>query len=412
MKKVFLLVLMVLGILSKVSAQAKLKSITYYCNGQKTRAAVTNYDYLTQRTLVTSWSYYTNGRITKPSKCEWLYNVIGQKVVEKYNFQDNWFIGESREMENQRFFQYDTKGCLIEDKTIRKELGKTPFNITTITYKRNANCQLSEVIEANDYPLQPQFNAMIKDKITTYQYDKNDSIIRINYRIKDSINDSNFDQYERSPNGKVKTLLMQRRYFSLPVDAIRLEKRVYEYDANDKLISETQAYKSQNEPDFKLHNTKSYFYNAKGLLSREVVNYKDNPSKCSNNETLYTYDCDNLLIEKVIKYIEAAYCQSEFTGKYVYSYTDVQLCEDAPFSDILVFPNPTNGLFTIESPMLTSGDWRIKIYDNNGKTRTERLLDARSSAFYIFDEHLSTGVYWMQLTNGKNTVNKKLIVAH
>ncbi len=81
-------------------------------------------------------------------------------------------------------------------------------------------------------------------------------------------------------------------------------------------------------------------------------------------------------------------------------------------TDFNVYPNPTNGIFTIAISNTNSKNLSISVADILGK-EVFRLSDINSSAEYkkeINLEHLATGIYNIKLTIGTDIKTRKLII--
>lgn len=81
-------------------------------------------------------------------------------------------------------------------------------------------------------------------------------------------------------------------------------------------------------------------------------------------------------------------------------------------SNILLYPNPTKGIFKIETNnFLASGSENMfTIYDTIGKKVFEKLNSSNSILEYNIS-NLQNGVYYWVLTSGQNTTKGKLILA-
>jgi hypothetical protein len=79
---------------------------------------------------------------------------------------------------------------------------------------------------------------------------------------------------------------------------------------------------------------------------------------------------------------------------------------------ISIYPNPTNGLVTINFEAVHSGRVEIKISDKNGKLITNHLehhFNGKLSK--VIDlQHLSAGIYFMQMITDEQVITKKIIL--
>ena len=80
----------------------------------------------------------------------------------------------------------------------------------------------------------------------------------------------------------------------------------------------------------------------------------------------------------------------------------------------IVYPNPNNGLFTIEVESNLSGEVMLGLFSPDGKQIAKRKLKHSSGKQMISfgKSSLINGVYTLQISLGKETVSRKLIVKH
>jgi hypothetical protein len=298
----------------------------------------------------------------------------------------------------------------VELKTSSNIVGQVPYNVPTKTYKRNNNCRLNEETITNTSPKFPNF-ATQKPLIRRYEYDTNDSLIKVLVELKDSIKEYGFVQYERFANGKLKTLFRNNVYDDeINNQDINGPKIGFEYDSIGRLKIISNYYQSTNTAPYQLHNQVFYSYNTEGLLVLKKQKYLLNPrSICADTETEYNYYCDNLLKETIIKAVDAG-CDIDFRTKIVYYYTNVAPCKQEPLAEITLFPNPTRDVFSVKSAVFLNGDWSIKVVNVSGKSVHNKSLNARTDTFDVFTEGWAAGVYFVTLTNGKEMITKKFVI--
>jgi len=94
------------------------------------------------------------------------------------------------------------------------------------------------------------------------------------------------------------------------------------------------------------------------------------------------------------------------THEFVASVTDVK------FNDFTVYPNPTNGDFTVRFNPATADEVSIMIYDIRGRQVLNRAFTAPGS---VFEQTLSlsgaeSGIYLVHVKQGATSVTKKIVV--
>ena len=75
-------------------------------------------------------------------------------------------------------------------------------------------------------------------------------------------------------------------------------------------------------------------------------------------------------------------------------------------SQIKIYPNPTNGLFTIELENSNAGSL-IEVYDVMGKKVVTKAILANKMAIDL--THFPKGIYMVRVVNGNNTFTKKVV---
>ena len=81
--------------------------------------------------------------------------------------------------------------------------------------------------------------------------------------------------------------------------------------------------------------------------------------------------------------------------------------------DILIFPNPSDNMFTIKLPdnYLLTGKEKCRISDINGKSVSVIDLEKDKGAnTFSVDVQSSPGIYLLDFSSGKKKVQKKLMV--
>jgi hypothetical protein len=76
--------------------------------------------------------------------------------------------------------------------------------------------------------------------------------------------------------------------------------------------------------------------------------------------------------------------------------------------DIAVFPNPSSGRFTIETPDISGNAWTMTLTNTTGQTLMVQPL--KSSAETIDASHLPKGVYFIRLQCDRGVVTRRVIL--
>ena len=77
-----------------------------------------------------------------------------------------------------------------------------------------------------------------------------------------------------------------------------------------------------------------------------------------------------------------------------------------------LFPNPSSEIAVIQSYAPTVSDLKIELFDINNKLVLEETLKQGSTMCYINLETVYSGVYFVKISDSKNSITKKIVVSH
>ena len=75
--------------------------------------------------------------------------------------------------------------------------------------------------------------------------------------------------------------------------------------------------------------------------------------------------------------------------------------------EISFYPNPANTYLNIEASLQSLDDFRVNIYDCNGRLVHTQILDSKTDRINI--RNFKSGIYFIRLNDGKNVLSKKFI---
>jgi len=88
----------------------------------------------------------------------------------------------------------------------------------------------------------------------------------------------------------------------------------------------------------------------------------------------------------------------------------IELNREPRFGDFIMFPNPAESEVTIEVELEQSINVGIRIYDSIGRlVYQEEGIQDGIATYQIAIDHLSAGLYTVQMKTGKLVMNKRLI---
>lgn len=97
----------------------------------------------------------------------------------------------------------------------------------------------------------------------------------------------------------------------------------------------------------------------------------------------------------------------------------IEICSEAPLGvdenptaleSVLVYPNPSGGLFNVELQSNQNNNIKISVYDVRGRIIFEKLYDNSLRFEQTIDlSPVESGIYIMEISDGKNKINRRII---
>ncbi|MFK8006390.1 MAG: T9SS type A sorting domain-containing protein [Saprospiraceae bacterium] len=310
-------------------------------------------------------------------------------------------------------YKYDGNGCRIEEKTTQNIGGQIS---NRVTYTRNSDCQItSELVEwlGNGFDLSP------KDYYTRDYHADGLSYDELFYRYS-FIGDSLYLHKNRKilygQNNEIEEAYWI--IFDNVEDTLINAKNHYLYDEYNNLTSNTE-YRIRNTQDFEPWYQLVYEneYDEKKFLVRrktEIWDYdydydlsglKFNQSYVNN----YQNSCEGIVEE-----YNKDYEQTSVEYRYKFVYEGINECLDLDKMDlkITISPNPSDGNIEVFSNVFQSGNTEILVYSTDGKVLLQENEKSRCEASSIDLTSLQSGIYILQLQNGKHLINEKIVIAN
>jgi len=100
-----------------------------------------------------------------------------------------------------------------------------------------------------------------------------------------------------------------------------------------------------------------------------------------------------------------------FYGKRISNKT-VGVNEVANKEEIMIYPNPVNGIITIKSKILLNEETEIKITDVLGKEIKNQKVRTKNEKAQMEISDLKTGIYILNIKNNERVITKKIIIQH
>ncbi|HPI12491.1 MAG TPA: T9SS type A sorting domain-containing protein, partial [Catalimonadaceae bacterium] len=78
---------------------------------------------------------------------------------------------------------------------------------------------------------------------------------------------------------------------------------------------------------------------------------------------------------------------------------------------VSIFPNPTNELIAIQLGTLSKGNTQVQLIDMTGRVVKETQLFQGSTIAYFETATLHSGTYSVRISDGRNVINRKVVIA-
>lgn len=102
--------------------------------------------------------------------------------------------------------------------------------------------------------------------------------------------------------------------------------------------------------------------------------------------------------------------QVDFDGEY--AYTKIISVAFTRIGNIRVYPNPSTGIFTLDFDENVRGEYEVNVYDLKGNRVTTKfvVIEKNSDENHLIDlTNFDKGIYFMNVSNGKESINLKVI---
>ena len=77
-----------------------------------------------------------------------------------------------------------------------------------------------------------------------------------------------------------------------------------------------------------------------------------------------------------------------------------------------LFPNPTSDMVVVQSYSPVVSDLEIELFDINGKLILKDTLKQGSTMCYLNLETVYSGIYFVKISDNKDSITKKVVISH
>lgn len=347
------------------------------------------------------------------------------KLSERLYYEE--FTPDSIILSNHTFYKYNGDG-LIENK-IRYTYQDTEISVTSGDFYEynNANLLMKKLHRRKSEVVDLWLTISWID----YFYDNNGCIAREEY-THNTVDNKDTTLYVRDFNCNL------LEYWNSRQPEIHLK---YEY------LDTLGSYIESIERDERIVQTSEYIYNEYGFIENVKKNYYSDTVQQIitywseiDYRYNYTFEAETGFLINIHREIYRSNMENplpEYSGDYEWSYDyycyglkkyfrpklggniikwkyeGLNDCFDKSRDkiEVIVFPNPTYGQLTIESPILESGNTRIQIFGLDGRNYYD-WTSSQISTLQEFDfSFLNNGVYLIYLSSSGSFATSKLIIA-
>ena len=307
-------------------------------------------------------------------------------------------------------YTYDNNGCETSFEYVQN-VGGTFYKID---YEKNADCQPTK---STFWFNSPQSNTLEKWSENEYTYMQDG----ISYESKRYIYD--LDTGEKELEG--------HRHFFYNTDGLIEESRsrsglnrvdnwtgskaIYTYDQHGNVVTVQRYNNSFSIPQWYLVREERYFneYDEQNRLvkiTKEEYELNSGILVLDESDTFFRttdYACGDL-----VERTETGTNSNNLGFQYEYFHEGKDECFEIEnvMLEMSVFPNPSSGEITIDSPILESGNTQIKVFSIDGKAMLEKTEIKRATTTTMNLSHFPNGIYVIQLMNQDHFAQEKVVM--
>lgn len=335
------------------------------------------------------------------------YNAAGQLLSEYKEFAPPYNIAGYLQK-----VKYDENGCIaeLEDRMI---LGHT---LKKSVYYRDEDCNI--VAEARYEKDSEGIHYLRRDSAVTYHFPEGANIVALDSVYFPHQTNPAFREYAnhwrrtetnlkgniaKTVGGWVGSNYSTEEYSYDDYDnVIRLEKRTESLVHNWYIIDRFMDYTYEYE-----FNPYDYS-NRHFIVKKRVEGEGTNDVPLVPREWEFDYYCSGEVRTELYKDISNASFPTTLTH---YNYLNKTICEEEDLeNDLKIYPNPSAGIFKIESALLESEVAQIKIFDPIGQLVFEQKSPDQSYFLELDVSYLNIGQYFLVIESGSTTVTQKIMI--
>jgi YD repeat-containing protein len=303
-----------------------------------------------------------------------------QGVQPRPQHLDSFFYNSSTTINSKKKYRWDLNTMQWEPSLFSK-------------YMYNSN-NMTDVVEHTSF-----FSATSKTYYDSFDYDNQNRLVgkllgnRVSVRWR----------YTYHSSGLLNEDIEQRPVNGTWSDWSKIENS--NYDNNQNLLEKVRKYKGMAQTNWEQISRATYSYDFGSNKLLEIqYSYRNNGNWVTGSKEMYAYNTDNTLKAKLTQTFDGSSWNNFARDLYFYKGGATSL-RDIKNNSIKIYPNPTNGKFTIELGDIEPS--AIIITDIMGK----QVYTTRSSGDLDIDlTNLQKGIYLVNINSGAKSSTQKIVV--
>ncbi len=256
---------------------------------------------------------------------------------------------------------------------------------------------------------QKWINDWINEDIYVYTYDSNDSLIHLIYKGWDDVEWENYYQTFYTYDVDLQQNIRTSQQWDV-FEWKNLIRYIDTYDSDSNVIGTLIQFWNDTGDTWENYNQTNYTFGAnKNLTSLTNYIWDWQGSKwLKSSQGVIGYDDDNFLMYHVEKYFnEDGVNIQDADSTHIYYHKVIVSDEKVDVEgEVVIFPNPSNGQFTVRGEHLQD----IRIFNGLGQMVYSFPAGQNRTDVEINLPNTTQGVYTIQVYDGKNLVVRQLVV--
>lgn len=366
--------------------------------------------------IFTKYKYNSDGRQTE----EWFTRTNSQNeeakiykyLFDKDDIENSSSIKFYRKNEAGDFILesltdsiFNDQNCLVENSIFNY------YGDGSIQYGRKWEMEYTndcQLLQSDFYRWDPNLESMEPKDQDIYEYFNDGELMIITFMKFD--NNTNQWEIEHITETEINDDGEKIRYFveTFRNNSIDSTLQLYTYTSQNE-IETFQQFGMINTSEGKVfertrNDSFGYYYNLENRIILKEEYYQNYVNPVVKNTTTYEYYCNGQLKSEVVE------------GNQPYYRTDYRYDGgvDCPLEEgdkaMMIFPNPTSGIITVQANLLANSEATIQIFTLLGQEVFLEKINQMSYQYQLDLSSLGRGHYFVSISNQNKKVTEKLVI--